>query len=91
MLLVGINTICMAEENPSNPLASVNNTDFCWKYFDLNGPDRNDYFADGSYMLTPELKLKYELHYWSTDVTGSRESDWESLHVKPIYFLKHGQ
>jgi hypothetical protein len=22
-------------------------------------------------MLTPNLKLKYELHYWDTDVTGS--------------------
>ena len=37
-------------------------------------------------MLTPNLKLKYELHYWDTDVTGSSESDWESLHLKPIYF-----
>ena len=37
-------------------------------------------------MLTPNLKLKYELHYWDTDVTGSSQSDWESLHLKPIYF-----
>ena len=25
-----------------------------------------DYWADGAYMLTPKLKLKYELHYWDT-------------------------
>ena len=37
-------------------------------------------------MLTPKLKLKYELHYWATDVTGSSEGGWESLHLKPIYF-----
>jgi len=42
------------------------------------------------YMLTPKLKLKYELHYWDTDVTGTSENDWESLHLKPIYFPKQG-
>lgn len=74
-------------ENASNPLAAVNNTDVRWQYFDLDGPKRNDFWvADGAYMLTPKLKLKYELHYWDTDVTGSSESDWESLHLKPIYF-----
>ncbi len=78
------------EGNASNPLASVNNTDLRWQYFDLDGPERNDYFIDGAYMLTPKLKFKYELHYWETDVTGSSESDWESLHLKPIYFPKQG-
>jgi hypothetical protein len=80
-----------AEENASNPLAAVNNTDIRWKYFDLDGPERNDFYLDGSYMLHPKLKLKYDLHYWSTDVTGSSESDWESLHLKPIFFLKQGK
>jgi hypothetical protein len=75
-----------AEENASNPLAAVNNTDIRWKYFDLDGPERNDFYLDGSYMLHPKLKLKYDLHYWDTDVTGSSESDWESLHLKPIYY-----
>ena len=37
-------------------------------------------------MAAPKLKLKYELHYWNTDVTGSGENDWESFHLKPIYF-----
>jgi len=74
-------------ENASNPLAAVNNTDIRLQYFDLDGPERYDFsVADGSYMLTPKLKLKYELHYWDTDVTGSSESDWESFHLKPIYF-----
>ncbi len=78
-------------ENASNPLASVNNVDVRWQYFDLDGPDRNDFYLDGAYMLSPKLKLKYELHYWDTDVTGSSESDWESFHLKPIYFPKQGK
>ncbi len=88
--LVGVNR-SYGGENASNPLAAVNNTDVRAQYFDLDGPERSDYFLDGAYMLTPKLKLKYELHYWDTDVTGSSESDWESLHIKPIYFPKQGE
>ena len=75
-------------ENASNPLAAVNNTDMRLQYFDLQGSaDRYDFWAaDGAVMLTPKLKLKYEVHYWDTDVTGSREGGLESVHVKPIYF-----
>ena len=73
-------------ENASNPLAAVNSTDLRWQQFDLDGPERTDYWIDGAYMLTPKLKLKYELHYWDTDVTGISESDWETLRLKPIYF-----
>ena len=90
MLVTGINH-AYASENASNPLASVDNTDIRMQYFDLGGSDRNDYWVDGSFMLTPKLKLKYELHYWDTDVTGSNENDWESLHLKPIYFPKQGE
>ena len=79
------------EENASNPLAAVNNTDFRWKHFDLDGSERDDFYANGSYMLTPKLKLKYDLHYWNTDVTGRSESDWESLHLKPIFFPQQGK
>ena len=75
-------------ENASNPLAAVSNTDIRYQFFDLDGSDRNDYWIDGAYMVTPALKLKYEVHYWDTDVTGSSESDFESLHLKPIYFPK---
>jgi hypothetical protein len=83
MLITGA-THAYGEENASNPLAAVNNSDVRWQYFDLDGSERNELYLDGSYMLTPKLKLKYELHYWDTDVTGSSESDWESLHLKPI-------
>ncbi len=78
------------QENASNPLASVSNTDMRLQYFDLGGSDRSDAFLDGAYMLAPKLKLKYELHYWNTDVTGERESDWESFHLKAILFPKEG-
>jgi hypothetical protein len=79
-------------ENASNPLAAVNNTDVRVQYFDLgDDAERYDFYLfDGSYMLHPKLKLKYELHYWDTDITGSSESDWESFHLKPIYFAKQG-
>jgi len=83
--LIGVDR-SYAAGNASNPLAAVNNTDIRWQHFDLDGPERNDYYLDGAYMLTPKLKLKYEFHYWDTDVTGESESDWESLILKPIYF-----
>ena len=74
-------------ENASNPFAAVSNTDVRLQYFDLDGPELYDFYvADGAYMATPKLKLKYELHYWDTDVSGSSESGFESLHLKPIYF-----
>ncbi len=60
--------------NASNPLAAVNNTDVRAKYFDLDQGDRMDYYIDGAAMLTPKTKLKYELHYWDTDVTGRDEN-----------------
>jgi len=78
-------------ENASNPLAAVNNTDLRIQYFDLDNSDRNDYWVDGSYMLNPKLKLKYELHYWDTDVTGVDENDFESFHLKTIYFPTQGK
>ncbi len=59
------------EENASNPLAAVNNTDLRYQYVDLSGADRHDVFVDGAYMATQKLKIKYELHYWNTDVTGT--------------------
>ena len=79
------------EENASNPLAAVSNTDLRYQFFDLDGSDRSDFWVDGAYMLTPKLKLKYELHYWDTDVTGSSESGFETFHLKPIYFPKQGE
>ena len=79
------------QENASNPLAAVNNTDFRFQYFDLGGADIRDVYLDGSYMLTSKLKLKYELHYWDTDVTGSRQSGLETFRLKPIYFPAQGK
>ncbi len=75
-----------AEENASNPLSAVNNVDLRWQYTSADPGDTHDVFVDGAYMLLPELKLKYELHYNFTDVTGSDENDFEKLVIKPIYF-----
>jgi len=91
LLCVSATTGAYGAENASNPLASVNNTDVRLQYYDLGSSDRIDFWAaDGAYMLTPKLKLKYEVHYWSTDVTGSRENELETVHLKPIYFPKQG-
>ena len=79
------------QENPSNPLAAVSNLDLRAKYFDLGDDfERRTYSLEGATMLSPKLKLKAELHYWETDVTGSSEHDWEKLLIKPIFFPKEG-
>jgi hypothetical protein len=85
-----ISSSCFAGENASNPLAAVNNTDGRFQYFDLGDADRTDAWIDGAYMATSKLKLKYELHYWNTNVTGTRESEFDSFHFKPIYFPTSG-
>jgi hypothetical protein len=64
-----------AADNASNPLAAVDNTDLRWQHLDLESGSRDEYFIDGAKMLNPKLKLKYELRYWNTDVTGTDESD----------------
>jgi hypothetical protein len=75
----------VAEENASNPLAAANNVDLRWQYTtSAVAGDTCDIYVDGAYMVTPKLKLKYELHYKLTDVTGSNESAFEKLGLKPI-------
>ncbi len=76
-----------SQENASNPLAAVNNTDLRWQYFSDDGSNAHDLFIDGAYMLMPTLKLKYELHYGFTDVTGTNERDFEKIVIKPILFV----
>ena len=56
MLVTGITSAY--GENASNPPAAVTNTDLRAQYFDLDGPERGDYWVDGADMLTPNLKLK---------------------------------
>ena len=79
-------------ENASNPLAAVSNTDLRWQYLDLpdGGGRVNDYFVDGAFMASPKLKVKYELHYWETNVTGKARTGLESALAKLIYFPKQG-
>ena len=76
-----------AGENASNPLAAVNNTDLKWKYTSASGSYNHDVYVEGSYMVLPKLKLKYELHYNFTDVTGTDQHDFEKVVIKPIFPL----
>lgn len=80
-------------ENASNPLAKVKNTDIRAQYFDNpDGSYRWDFWvADGAFMATNKLKIKYEAHYWKTDITGTSETEIESVHLKAIYFPKSGK
>jgi len=78
------------EENASNPLAKVKNTDLRYQYLDMEGGHVNDAFIDGAFMALDSLKIKYELHYWETDLTGSSENNLESSTIKAIYFPTEG-
>jgi len=78
----------------SNPLAALNNTDLKYTYIRLDDPDnsrRVNYWIKGGWTFASWGKLSYELTYQETNITGSSESDWESLRLKPILFIKSGQ
>ncbi|MEH6549308.1 MAG: hypothetical protein V7711_16140 [Pseudomonadales bacterium] len=80
------------EENASNPLSKGRNTDLRAQYFDLgDNTDRRSFDVEGATMLSSQLKLKYELHFWNTDVTGSREQAMETVSLKAIYYAKDRQ
>ncbi len=51
----------LAAESASNPLSAVNNVDLRWQYTSSDPGEKHDVFVDGSHMLLPVLKLKYEL------------------------------
>lgn len=81
-----------AEENASNPLAKVKNTDIRAQHFELEDDNYlNDYYIDGAFMASNDIKVKYELHYNQTDITGSKTQHLESSVVKAIYFVKEGK
>ena len=80
-----------AEDNASNPLAKVRNTDLRVQYYELddnNDSERINYEVNGSVMATPQLKIKYEAHYWDTDITGRSEQGMEKVSLKGIYLGK---
>ena len=81
----------VAGENPSNPLSKVKNTDIQARYFDLGGGnERTDRLIQGSFMATEKFKIRYEAHSWDTDITGKNEREWESLHLRGMYFPTEG-
>ena len=90
-MLIVTSGLAFADGNASNPLAAVNNTDFRLQYMDLGGAYLTDAWLDGAYMLNPKVKLKYEVHHWTSNVTGTRQSNFESLHLKAIWFPTQGE
>ena len=89
-----VSGLCFAEENASNPLAKVKNTDIRAQYHDKkDGSYYWDFWlADGAFMATDKLKIKYELHYWKTDVTGSSEKrSCNRCTSRPFTFPKSGK
>jgi len=63
LMLVLASGPASGQENASNPLAAVSNTDLRFQYIDLGGSHLKDIWVDGAYMVAPKLKVKYELHY----------------------------
>lgn len=86
VIIVLLPNIAVAEENASNPMAAVNNLDLRLQGIFATGGDKYDYFIDGSQMLRPDVKLKYELHYNSNDFTGTKQYQFEKLVIKPLWF-----
>jgi hypothetical protein len=81
----------VAEENASNPLSKTRNTDLRVQYYELddkNDSERINYEFNGAVMATSQLKIKYEAHYWDTDITGRSEQGMEKVTLKGIYFGK---
>lgn len=89
--LVIMATVAISDENASNPLAKVKNTDLRWQYLAIGNAHVNDMFIDGAFMAHDKLKIKYEMHYWETDTTGNSEQGWESVSAKGIYFPTEGE
>lgn len=79
------------QENASNPLAKAKNTDIRVQTLDTEAGTINDIFIDGAFMANDKLKIKYELHYWETNITGKSYDGFESASLKAIYFVKEGQ
>ena len=91
MVFFAVSNGALAEENASNPLAAVNSIELKTQFKTADPGDTTDVFVDGSYMINPRLKLKYELHYIFTDVSGSNEQGLEKLNLKLLYFPTEGE
>jgi hypothetical protein len=50
----------------------------------------NDFYVDGAFMPLDSLKLKYELHYWNTNLSGASQNGLESVRLKGIFYPKEG-
>jgi hypothetical protein len=70
----------------SDPLALISFADLRYRYFglsdDLNdSPDLHALSVEGGIMALENFKIIPELHVWSSDISGDRESGLESLRV----------
>lgn len=94
IIKIALSTICLlssffalANENASDPTASLSFTDIKVQFFDTGAPlgdQRDRYAIEGAYTFTPKHKVTYEVNYWETDITGQTESGMESIRAKYI-------
>ncbi len=49
----------------SDPTAAVNYQDLRYRYFDLDGGDKNSFETEGAFMLGSRLKITNELRAWA--------------------------
>ena len=71
----------------SDPLAIVRFTDFRVSSIQLTDEsDREVLSIEGAYIFHPTFKVNYDANYWRTDVTGSDQTGWADIRIRPIYF-----
>ncbi|MGI9325530.1 MAG: hypothetical protein ACR2PZ_09950, partial [Pseudomonadales bacterium] len=69
----------------SDPTSSVNSQDFKYRYFDLTTDSKEHIFeAGGSYAFNPRFKISHKLVGVHTNRTGTYETDFKELSLKPI-------
>lgn len=69
----------------SDPLSSINSQDFKYSFFDLTTGSKDHIFeAEGSYAFNSRFKISHKLLGVHTNRTGTYETDFKELSLKPI-------
>ena len=100
--LLAISFGCMAQKSEpasagsgadaSDPLAKTDNTDLKWIYFqEEGGADTNLWTVYGNWNFANWGKLIYELGCARTDDEGIITKGFDTLSLKPLFFVGKGQ
>ena len=100
--LLALSFGCIAQESTpersgggtdaSDPLSKTDNTDIKWIYFqEEGGADTNLWMAYGNWNFANWGKLIYEVGYARTDDEGTVTKGFDTLSLKPLFFVGKGQ